>query len=133
MTEEAKVPGFFRRRELLDSDRTSEGNLSSQAEAFEEEGLLDEALSFHLRAGNEKGIERILEKSRKTGDFFTFDAALKALGRTSSREEWKKVGEVALASGRLWFAYRSFEKADDQEGLEKVREEMERQGVSLPS
>jgi hypothetical protein len=133
MSEEAKVPGFFRRRDLLDSEQTPEGKLVQQGEEFAEQGLLDEALTFFIRAGDEKGMKMVLAESRRLGDSFTFDASLRVLGKTASRDEWKEVGEKAFEAGRLWFSYRAFEKADYQEGLEKVRAAMGEQGVSLPS
>lgn len=133
MNKEAKVPGFFRRRDLLDSEQPAERKLVDQGEEFAEQGLLDEALTFFIRAGDEKGMRRVLAESRSLGDSFTFDAALRVLGKTASRSEWKEVGEKAFEAGRLWFSYRAFEKADYQEGLEKVRAAMGEQGVSLPS
>ena len=133
MSEEAKVPGFFRRREMIDNEQTAERKLVEQGGEFAKQGLLDEALTFFIRAGDEKGMKEVLAESRRLGDSFTFDAALRVLGKTASREEWKEVGEKAFEAGRLWFAYRAFEKADNQEGLEKVRTAMGEQGVSLPS
>lgn len=133
MNKEAKVPGFFRRRDLLDSEQPAERKLVDQGEEFAEQGLLDEALTFFIRAGDDKGMRRVLAESRSLGDSFTFDAALRVLGKTASRSEWKEVGEKAFEAGRLWFSYRAFEKADYQEGLEKVRAAMGEQGVSLPS
>ena len=63
----------------------------------------------------------VLEESRRRGDAFTFEAALRALGRTASRKEWAEVGEQAAAAGQFRFAWRAFEKAGDKAGLEKVR------------
>ena len=133
MNEEAKVPGFFQRRELLDSEQPPERKLVDQGGEFVEQGLFDEALTFYIRAGDEKGMKTVLAESRRLGDTFTFDAALRSLGKTATQSDWKEVGENAFEAGRLWFSYRAFEKADFQEGLEKVRAAMNEQGVSLPS
>jgi hypothetical protein len=132
MTENTPYPGFFRRREMLNAGTTPAETLSDKGAELAAQGLLDEALAFFLRAGNRDGIEGVLEESRRTGDTFTFEAALRALGREASKEEWGGVGRKALEEGRLWFAYRAFEKADDQGGLEKVRAAMETLGVPRP-
>jgi hypothetical protein len=44
--------------------------------------------------------------------------------------EWVAVAETALAAGMLSFAYRAFEKADHQEGLERARRAMFEAGIS---
>jgi hypothetical protein len=40
------------------------------------------------------------------------------------------MGETALKAGMLWFAYRAFEKADNQDGLERARTAMHAAGIS---
>ena len=133
MNKEAKVPGFFRRRDLLDSEQPAERKLVVVQGSFSQTKVQTKEQTFFIRAGDEKGMRRVLAESRSLGDSFTFDAALRVLGKTASRSEWKEVGEKAFEAGRLWFSYRAFEKADYQEGLEKVRAAMGEQGVSLPS
>jgi len=133
MTEETSYPGFFRRREMLDAQGTPGGTLSTQAAKLAAQGLLDEALTFFAKAGDREGMEGVLEESRRTGDTFSFEAALRALGREATKEEWGALGRQAMEDGRLWFAYRAFEKADDQAGLVKVRTTMVELGITLPT
>ena len=133
MTDNAAYPGFFRRREMLDAEGTPEKTLSAQGEELAAHGLLDEALTFFARAGNRQGMERVLEESRRSGDFFSFEAALRALNLEATREEWGALGRQALEDGKLWFAYRAFEKADDQEGLGKVRASMSEKDITIPT
>jgi hypothetical protein len=133
MTEKTSYPGFFRRREMLDGDGTAGGTLSQFGSELAEQGLLDEALGYFVKAGDREGMERVLEESRRVGDTFSFEASLRALGREASKEEWGALGKQALENGRLWFAYRAFEKADDQSGLEKVRASMNDHGITSPS
>lgn len=129
---EVPGPGFFRRRELLDSEGSSREALASQGGDFYAKGMLDEALTFFAAAGDREGMEKVLEESRSQGDAFTFEAALRALGKSASRSDWKDVGEKALAAGQLWFSYRAFEKADHQPGLEEVRRVMAEQEIPHP-
>jgi hypothetical protein len=121
MTGEVSVPGFFRKREMLEGDRSSKEILRREGSSLAAEGFLDEALLFFAKAEDEEGVAGILEESRRRGDAFTFEAALRFLGRTASRKEWAEVGERAAAAGLFRFAWRAFEKAGDKEGLEKVR------------
>jgi hypothetical protein len=133
MEKESTIPGFFRRRELLEEKQPSKDTLRTLGSELAAQGLLDESLAFFVKAEDREGIERVLKESRQQGDTFTFEAALKALGETASQGDWREVGEGALKTGRLWFAYRAFEKADHQPGLEKVREIMKEKDITPPS
>jgi hypothetical protein len=118
---------------MLDGDKTAGGTLREFASELVDQGLLDEALGYFVKAGDREGMESVLEESRRVGDTFSFEASLRALGREASKEEWGALGKQALDNGRLWFAYRAFEKADDQPGLEKVRASMSDHDIVPPS
>jgi tetratricopeptide (TPR) repeat protein len=120
---------FFGRRELLYAEQADAAALRAEGDGCLADGLLDTALALFQKAGEAGGIERVLEAAREAGDAFSFEAALRALGRTAKPEEWVRLGETALAGGRLSFAYRAFEKADNQSGLERVRREMSAAGI----
>jgi len=120
----AQKTGFFEKRELLYAAQPNAAALSAQGREFLEAGLLDSALEFFVRAGNAEGLAEVDAAARRGGDAFSFEAARKALGRTVKAEEWIALGERALEAGLLGFAYRSFEKADHQEGLDRTRREM---------
>jgi len=123
-------PGFFERRELLFAPQPNQAALSAQGRLCLEAGLLEGALEFFAKAGDTGGLAQVEEAARRSGDAFSLEAALKALGRTASPAEWAAVGETALGAGLLWFAYRAFEKADNQDGLERTRREMHAAGIS---
>lgn len=124
------MPGFFEQRELLYAGQVDATALSAQGRRFLEAGLLDGALESFLKAGDGAGLAQVEAAARAAGDSFSLEAALKALGKTATPAEWTAVGETALAAGLLWFAYRAFEKADDQERLERTRREMSAAGIS---
>lgn len=128
MKEGKDLPGFFRKREILHGDKSTPAAMSRQGAEMAARGLLDEALIFYIKADDADGIGKVLEESRKEGDAFSFEAALRALGRSASHDEWKDVASAAMRSGRWKFAYRAFEKADDQDGLEEVRRLMGGEG-----
>ena len=96
-------------------------------------GLLDGALEAFVKAGDTAGLAQLAEAARAAGDTFSFEAALRAQGKAPTPGEWVALGETALHAGPAMFAYRSFEKADHQEGLERTRREMFTAGIAAPA
>jgi tetratricopeptide (TPR) repeat protein len=129
MSKQAAIPGFFEKREMMYAEKPDQAGMKARGEALLAEGLLDGALELFQRAGHAAGLEKVLEAARREGDAFTFDAALRALGRPAAAEEWVRLAETAFAEGRLSFAYQAFERADHQAGLEKTRHEMAAAGI----
>lgn len=124
------LPGFFEKRELIYAAQPPTAALRAQAKRLLESGILEGALESFQRAGDAPGVAEVAEAARAAGDAFAYEAALKALARAAAPAEWVAVGETALAAGMLSFAYRAFEKADHQEGLERVRRAMFEAGIS---
>ena len=124
------LPGFFEKRELIYAAQPAAAALRAQAKRLLEGGILEGALESFARAGDAAGPAEVAEAARAAGDAFAYEAALKALGKVSTPAEWVAVGETALAAGMLWFAYRAFEKADHQDGLERARRAMFEAGIS---
>lgn len=116
--------GFFERRKMLFAEPPDKAALGAQGRTALEAGLLDSALECFVKAGDRDGLTRLAAAAREAGDTFSFEATCKALGKPPLTAEWAAIGETALAAGLLWFAYRAFEKADSQEGLERTRREM---------
>jgi len=116
--------GFFEKRKLLFADPPDAAALAGYGSAALAAGELDDALEAFVKAGDKDGLQRLLEAARAAGDTFSFEAAARALGAHVMNAEWVAIAETALAAGRLWFAYRAFEKADSQEGLERTRHAM---------
>jgi len=127
---QGSITGFFERRELLFATKPDPAALSAQGRLFLEAGLLDSALESFAMAGDSAGLAQVEEAARRAGDTFSLVAAHKALGKTATPAEWIDVGETALKAGMLWFAYRAFEKADNQDGLERTRTAMHAAGIS---
>ena len=130
MGTQGSIPGFYERRALLFAAKPDPAALIAQGRGFLEAGLLDSALESFAMAGDSAGLAQVEEAARRTGDTFSLVPALKALGKTVTPPEWVAIGETALKAGLLWFAYRAFEKADDQDRLERTRREMSAAGIS---
>lgn len=130
MGTQGSIPGFFERRELLFAAKSDPAALKQQGRGFLEAGLLDSALESFAMAGDGDGLAQVELAARRTGDTFSLVAALRALGKKASPTEWVAIGETALKAGLLWFAYRAFEKADNQDGLERTRTAMHAAGIT---
>ena len=125
------LPSFYQRRELLFAEKPEPAALSAHGRRFLEAGLLDSALESYAAAGDAAGLAQVEEAARRAGDTFTLVAGLKALGKTDAAAAWASTGERALGAGLLWFAYRAFEKAESQEGLERTRHAMHEAGITF--
>ena len=130
MGAQGTLPGFYERRDLLFATKSDAAALSAHGRGFLASGLLDSALESFAMAGDSAGLAQVDEAARRAGDTFSLVAVLKALGKTATPAEWVGVGETALQAGMLWFAYRAFEKADNQDGLERTRAAMHAAGIS---
>jgi hypothetical protein len=128
-TQEA-ITGFFERRDLLFAAKPDPAGMSAHGRGFLAAGLLDSALESFVAAGDAAGIAQVEEAARRAGDTFSLVAAHRALGKTATPGEWVAIAETALQAGMLWFAYRAFEKADNQDGLERTRSAMHAAGIS---
>jgi len=127
---QGSLPGFYERRNLLFAAKSDAAALSAHGRGFLEAGLLDSALESFAMAGDSAGLAQVEEAARRTGDTFSLVAVFKSLGKTATPAEWVAIGETALTAGMLWFAYRAFEKADNQDGLERTRTAMHAAGIS---
>jgi len=127
---QGSIPGFYERRGLLFAPKPDPVALSAHGRGFLEAGLLDSALESFAMAGDTAGLAQVDEAARRAGDSFSLLAVLKSLGKAATPAEWIAIGETALKAGMLWFAYRAFEKADNQDGLERTRKEMHAAGIN---
>lgn len=123
------IPGFFEKRELIYAAQPDAAALRALGGRLLAGGLLEAALECFVKAGDASGIGQVAEAAGAAGDAFAYEAALKSLGKPATPADWVALGETALAAGMLWFAYRAFEKADHQDGLERTRAAMHEAGI----
>jgi hypothetical protein len=132
MAAQTAVPGFFEKRDLIYAAQPNVAALRAQGKAQLGSGLFEGALESFVKAADTEGIGEVAAAARAAGDAFAYEAAFKALGKSPAAPEWVTLGETALAAGMLGFAYRAFEKADHQDGLERTRRAMFEAGISAP-
>ena len=128
------LPGFFEKRELLYAEQPNAAALR-RAGARRAGGRAAGARAGVLRQGRRhRGAGAGGRGRARRGRRLRFEAALKALGqdggggRSGSRSARRR-----SRPGLLWFAYRAFEKADHQDGLERTRRAMFEAGIAPAS
>lgn len=103
------------KRELLNQSAVSVDRLLQWGTAYEEEGLISDALDFYERANASEALERLLIVAHDEGDTFLYGRILKALGREATAGEWVSLGKKAGELGKDAFAREAFKRGGIQE------------------
>lgn len=111
----AGVPHSLKKRRLLNQPDLSPASCREYGEKFLDLGWWEDALEFFHKGNDAAGLERIKAHCLATGDAYL----LARLGKHEP-EVWRRLGEEALARGKLQFARRAFELAGDQDKTAQV-------------
>ena len=103
------IPNCLKKRQLL-NEPVSPDVCREYGQKFLELGWREDALEFFKKGGLADDLEKLKAYCLETGDAFM----LWRLGHQEP-EDWRQVGERALALGKLYFARRAFEFAGDDE------------------
>jgi hypothetical protein len=103
------IPDCLKKRQLL-NDQISPELCREYGQKFLELGWQEDALEFFKKGSLADDLEKLKPYCLETGDAFM----LWRLGHQVP-EEWRHLGERALALGKLYFAKRAFEFAGDDE------------------
>jgi hypothetical protein len=104
------IPNCLKKRQLL-NDKTLSSDLCRElGQKFLEMGWREDAQEFFQKGGMTEELEKLKAYCLETGDAFL-------LGRLGQQapEDWRRLGERALALDKLYFARRAFEMAGDEE------------------
>ncbi len=104
------VPSCLKKRHLLNEKALSPALYREYGRKFLELGWLEDALAFFKKGEAADELEKLTAYCLETGDAFL----LARLGRHEP-EVWRRLGERALALGKLHFARRAFEVAGDDD------------------
>ena len=130
MGRQGSTPGFFEKRELLFAAKPDAAALKAPGAAFWRPACSTPRWS----CSDGRGQPRASRRSRRPPAARATPSALWRRARLSERratpDEWVAIGETALSAGMLSFAYRAFEKADHQDGLERTRAAMHAAGIT---
>jgi hypothetical protein len=103
------IPNCLKKRQLL-NDQLSSDLCREYGQKFLELGWREDALEFFKKGGLADDLEKLKAYCLETGDAFM----LWRLGQQAP-QDWRELGERALALGKLYFARRAFEFAGDDE------------------
>ena len=84
------------------------------------QGRLYDALDFFRSANDSKAIDSIVESCVESGDIFLVKYALDTKGVQLSPQLADKIGDKALAQGKITFAKQAFAAAGSKEKLERI-------------
>jgi hypothetical protein len=104
------IPNCLKKRQLLNDEALSLDLCRDYGQKFLELGWREDALAFFQKGDMAEELENLKTYCLETGDAFL----LGRLGRQSP-EDWGRLGERALALGKLHFARRAFEIAGDDD------------------
>ena len=104
------LPDCLKKRQLLNDKVLSLDLCREYGQKFLELGWREDALKFFQKGGMTDELEKLKAYCLETGDAFL----LGQLGQQAP-EDWRLVGERALALGKLYFARRAFEMAGDDD------------------
>lgn len=105
-----ELPNCLKKRQLLNDKVLSPDLCREYGQKFLELGWREDALKFFQKGGMTDELEKLKAYCLETGDAFL-------LGRLGHQtpEDWRRLGERALALGKLHFARRAFEIAGDDD------------------
>ncbi len=108
------------KRDLLNKSTVAVEQLLGWAKRFEENGLINDAADFYIKAGAVSDLERLAEAMRAEGDFFLFRLLRQASGHEPNREEWLDLAEKAEAAGKFAYAIQAYRQAGEEEHAERL-------------
>ena len=122
-----KLLTCLKKRDLLNSDKTDASELISFGEHYVLEGRLSDAIDFFEKADHVKGLDQLKEDCIAEGDFFLFNRLVGILADSPSPDEWSRLGEKALALGKLHFARLAYTQANLPEKVAQVEKLLDHQ------
>jgi hypothetical protein len=122
-----KLLSCLKKRDLLNSDKVGKSELIKSGERFLHVGGLPDTIDFFEKAEHMEGLAQLKDRCISEGDYFLFSRLARILVDFPSADEWMRLGDNALALGKLLFARSAYEKADSQEKVTQVGRLLQRQ------
>jgi hypothetical protein len=100
----------LKKRDLLNRPTVSVDQLLKWGNIFEEEGLINDAIDFYVKAEALEPLEKLLPLAQQEGDIFVYARIVRALGREVTAGEWISLGKRAAELGKDAFAREAFKR-----------------------
>ena len=97
------IPDALKRRHLMEQEADEQQSLAL-AEAYLEEGRVQESLSFLVKAGAAEKIEELADKAVAEGDAFLLKQIGDLLAHDYKSEIWLSLADSAEANGKSLYA-----------------------------
>ncbi len=107
----SKLPGPIERRHLIERE-LSPAQALRYAEAYLEEGLDMDAISFLVKAGATDQLDALRSRAIEAGDGFLFRAVASETGAPPTAEEWKALADGAARAGKEHYAADALRQAE---------------------
>ena len=100
---QTKIPNSLERRHLVERELSPRHALAV-AEAYLQEGRLEEAAVFLGKAGSEERLESLAREAVETGDAFLLSEISRVQGREPPAQTWQQLAESARRAGKELYA-----------------------------
>ena len=117
----------LKKRDLLNSDKTDASELIRFGEYYAVEGRLSDAIDFFEKADHANGLDQLKDDCIAEGDFFLFNRLVSILADSPSPDKWSRLGENAIALGKLHFARLAYKQANLPEKVAQVEKLLDHQ------
>jgi hypothetical protein len=104
-----ELPGFIKKRRLLNEKEIRPELCQEYGEQFLSQGWWEDALEFFRKAGDTVGLDKIKEHCLQDGDAYL----LGRLGLPTDPKTWRQLADRALELGKFFFARRAYELAGE--------------------
>ena len=95
-----KLLGYLEKRKILYSEQPSKERLKTLGDLYLEEGYLDDALDFYLKADERMSLERLKTRAIETGDASILVRLQNSSKIDVTKEDWQRAGEKAEELGK---------------------------------
>ena len=104
-----KLPGFLKKKKLLDDPQLPAAACRTYGDQFFEADWLADALDFYLKGNDTQGLARLQARAVETGDAFLLERLSQVQGGQAT-ELWEQVAVQASALGKFTLAAWAREK-----------------------
>jgi hypothetical protein len=117
---DAEPPDFREKRRILYSTSTPDEDRRRAAREFLDAERFGEALEVLEKVADADLLSRIEREGIERGDTFFLLRVEKLRGQPVTPDAWRRAAAAAEAKGRLFDAYRAYERAGDPEKAKAV-------------
>lgn len=116
-----KILTCLKKRDLLHNPQVAGQELSQYGMEYLSHQRLVDALDFFEKAQDQDGIRQVQAASIEEGNPFLLQQTGRLLKEKIGESFWRKVGNKALADGRLQQALMAFKAIPDENKIEEIQ------------